>query len=310
MGAFSFLEVFQEEDARWFRETWERVQSTVSKPHSVEAHSNLISIFNGMTYRLFNCGARFAREGGERVRFVDLSAEYRRGMVRELLAEIPREKQLKFNLPELLGRIYRQIYDSKSWSASPVELTDNRLTIDGHQVMDAWETPIMHGMVDSCLELCDRERPPRVLELGWGMGIAGKRFIEHNVDYTVVEAHARIAENARRYLTDKGRVVQCLWQDIRFEPESFDIVFFDVYYATYAPLCDYFLEVVRFFHPLLSSGGVFTYFLGNSPDQIPKLLENGFTKVVCRQISGFEIPPDCSYSRPGRKYWLNVLAVK
>lgn len=310
MSALNFLCAFPEEDARLFRETWGKVKAIVSKPHSAEAQTKLVKVIAEVVPKLFNEEAKFAREDGERVRFGALSEEYRKGMVQELLEEIPRDKQLQFNLTEFLGRIYTRTYDGESWSAAPIELTETRLTIDGHQVMDAWETPIMHGMVDSCMALHGGNVPPQVLELGWGMGISGSRFVEHNVGYTVVEANAQIAENARRYLLDKGRVIESLWQDIEFEPEFFDIVFFDVYYTTHDSERDYFLDVINLFRPLLKQGGVLTYFLNNNARQIPTLLENGFSKVVCDRITGFDAPPDCSYSRPEMKYWLNILAVK
>lgn len=310
MSTFIFLEAFPEEDRKLFLETWEKVEAIISKPHSREAQSTLIRVLSETAPKLFNDEAKFAAENGERVKFADLSPEYRQRMVQELQQGIPRDKQIEFNLTELLGYIWRETFDAESWSKAPIGLTEDRLVIDGHQVMDAWQTPIMHGMVDNCVALHGGKASPKVLEIGWGMGIAGRRFVEHGVNYTVVEAHTQVAENARQYLLDKGRVVQSLWQDAKFEPESFDIVFFDAYYTTHDPEKDYLLDVINFFHTLLRNSGIFTYFLGNDANQIPKLLENGFTKVVCHRIAGFEVPPDCTYAPKDMKYWLNVLAIK
>ena len=61
---------------------------------------------------------------------------------------------------------------------------------------------------------------------------------------------------------------------------------------------------------LLETGGIFTYFLSNNPSQIPKLLRLGFSKVICFETTGFEVPPDCTYAESEMDSWLNVLAIK
>ncbi len=141
MSTFIFLETFPEEDRKLFLETWEKVEAIISKPHSREAQSTLIRVLSETAPKLFNDEAKFAAENGERVKFADLSPEYRQRMVQELQQGIPRDKQIEFNLTELLGYIWRETFDAESWSKAPIGLTEDRLVIDGHQVMDAWADP-------------------------------------------------------------------------------------------------------------------------------------------------------------------------
>ncbi len=310
METFTFLDAFPEPDATEFLHAWELVEAAISKPHSRETQATLNRVLFDISSILFTNEAKFADGTGALVVFVELARECRQRMVEELTRTIPQDKRAEFYLNEFLGHIWRETCDAVAWSKAPIELTGNRLTIDGHQVMDAWETPIMRGMVDRCLAAYAGDGRPKVLELGWGMGISGRRFLEHGVDYTVVEAHAQVAESARQYLLDQGSVVECLWQNAEFAPESFDIVFFDVYQTTHDPDRDPLRDAVDFFLPLLRDRGVFTYFLANDPDQVLDLLDSGFSKVVCDLIKGFEVPPDCTYATPDLTAWFNVLAIK
>ena len=192
MSKFSFLESFPEKEATLFLNEWEKIMTTVSQPYSREGHINLINRFNEIGHNLTKDEVRFLTEDGKRVKFSELSRQYRRRMFQELQQDIPYNKQIEFNITEFLSRLWREAYDAESWSNTSIELTENRMTIEGYQVMDTWEIPIMRGMVDSCMAHYNGKTPPKVLELGWGMGISGMRFVEYGVDYTVVEAHAKI----------------------------------------------------------------------------------------------------------------------
>ncbi len=310
MSRFTFLEAFPEPDATEFSHAWELVEAAIAKPHSREVQASLNRIMFDISSILFTEEKKYTDETGALVMFVELPREQRQRMVEELSRGIPQDTQTEFHLTEFFGNIWRETCDAAAWSKAAVEQTDRRLTMDGYQVMDAWETPIMHGMVDRCMAAYTGDGPPKVLELGWGMGISGRRFLEHGVDYTVVEAHAQIAEDARQYLGDQGHVVESLWQDAEFAREYFDIVFFDVYYTTHDPDRDPLLDAVRFFLPVMRDRGVFTYFLANDPVQVLDLLNLGFGKVVCDLIKGFEVPPDCTYATPDMTAWFNVMAIK
>jgi hypothetical protein len=239
-------------------------------------------------------------------------------MATELRASLPADQAGAVYLNELLDQLHYVVRSGTEWSNAAFSRTERRLVIDGHQVMDAWETPIMHAMVDGCLAACrgaSRTGRPRVLELGWGMGISGGRFLENDVDYTVVEAHAATAaESARAIELSRrpGRVVPGLWQDAEFPPASFDAIFFDAYYTTFdrEKYGDYLRTAAAHFFPLLADGGVFTFFLGNHPGQIPILLDAGFGSVTCSRVTGIVVPEDCSYAPPGELTWLNILARK
>ena len=171
----------------------------------------------------------------------------------------------------------------------------------------------MDGMVDGCLRECERDGTLDVLELGWGLGLSGRRFLANDVRYTVVEANAAVAETARAALRDHGdghRVIESLWQSVDLEPESFDVVFFDAYYTTHEPSLDYRRDVFRFCTPLVRPGGVFTFFLDNRYEHVELVQEYGYRRIVAERITGFEMPADCTYWRPDVTYWLSLLAIK
>lgn len=310
MSTLQFLDRFPEELAAAFREAWTQIEEIIAQPHTEEAQEKLVNLLFDIAPELFSDEAVFKADDGSMVKLLDLPREVRKEIVDDLLDGVSRETQIAFNLTELMGHIYRETDDAESWSAAEIEQDENRLSIGGHQVMDAWETPIMHGMVESSLKHLVGTHKPKVLELGWGMGISGKHYVEKGVNYTVVEANKVIAEQARDTLGENGTVIESLWQDTSFEPGSFDIIFFDVYYTTHDQERDYLADVLDFFRPLLTENGILTYFLGNDELHIPKVLNHGYPRVLCEYIEGFEVPADCSYALPGMKKWLNILAFK
>jgi hypothetical protein len=305
--------------ARSFLSMWQELRAIVDAPFSRAAVGAVSGPWNQWLAAARQSGDFVCRDlDGRAVPFSDLSPAFRRAMVEELGASFPADRARALHVTELLDQLHYVAVSGSEWSRAELSLTEERLVIDGHQVMDVWEAPIMHAMVDRCLEACrdpGRSSPLRVLELGWGMGISGRRFLKGDVDYTVVEAHAAIAADAERAIGASGRpgrAIHALWQEAPLPPASFDVIFFDVYYTTYdrEKNGDYLKTVAQHFLPLLAEGGVFTYFLSNNPGQIATLLRAGFDAVTCSRVTGIIVPDDCSYAPPGQQEWLNVVARK
>lgn len=133
------------------------------------------------------------------------------------------------------------------------------------QTMQDWEIPYMHALADRSFEAvvtAARERAAavnttkgnifdspgsvRVLEVGWGQGISGRRFLDAArrtgalqdgvwVDYEVIELHPGVARDARAHAKDypmsKMKVhegpLQLLLPSL--PAENYDIVMFDPY---------------------------------------------------------------------------------
>jgi len=81
---------------------------------------------------------------------------------------------------------------------------------DEIEVMDSCQTPWAHATADAVFkELGNRDRPIRVLERGFGMGIIASRIIQNLArednggTYTVIELNAQDAEYARRWKTNQ-----------------------------------------------------------------------------------------------------------
>ena len=89
MSKFSFLESFPEKEATLFLNEWEKIMTTVSQPYSREGHINLINRFNEIGHNLTKDEVRFLTEDGKRVKFSELSRQYRRRMFQELQQDIP-----------------------------------------------------------------------------------------------------------------------------------------------------------------------------------------------------------------------------
>lgn len=259
------------------------------------------------------------------LRFAGYPDPVRRSIRAELLASVELDHAEAYFLPELLAGIHHEVvYD---WPALKAELSNDTLNIGGYQVMQGWERPIMHAMVDRVLELSRAAgvHHPRVVEVGWGMGISGSRFLAGGVDYTVIELNREVARNAEQAIKGSrspGRVILGDWQTTILDREAFDIAFYDAYWTTYAidpvgleddlqkRIAAYVATVAGHFGPALKPGGLFTYFIRNDPSHIPVLLNSGYAEVICNQITGFQVAADTVYYAKNTDSWINVVGRK
>lgn len=128
--------------------------------------------------------------------------------------------------------------------------------VNGHvQVMQDWEWPYMYALADLGFDLAMSSRLKhgpgalRILEVGWGQGISGRRLMEEpqrtghvkdgiTVDYEVVEIHPVVAEDARREAARRAgsggtmRIHEGPWQTVlpTLPDGAYDVIFFDPYH--------------------------------------------------------------------------------
>lgn len=128
--------------------------------------------------------------------------------------------------------------------------------VNGHvQVMQDWEWPYMYALADLGFDLAIASmlKPGpaalRILEVGWGQGISGRRLMDEpqrtgrvkdgiTVDYEVVELHPVVAEDARAEAARRAgsggtmRIHEGPWQTVlpTLPGGSYDLIFFDPYH--------------------------------------------------------------------------------
>jgi guanidinoacetate N-methyltransferase len=187
------------------------------------------------------------------------------------------------------------------WRTETLKLNDASLDMGDHQVMQAWEDPLMKALATVATR-----KKGAVLELGFGMGISASHIISIGCSsYTVIEANAQIAENARQWARAQDcpvTVIEGFWQDQVSTIGKFDGILFDTYPTNEIELSlpqhvfvEPFMDVVP---NLLAAGGVFTYYSNETmkirPDHIALMLER-FHTVELTVAERLAPPANCNY---------------
>lgn len=194
------------------------------------------------------------------------------------------------------------------WESSAAARDASELVIQGQQVMQSWEQPLMERMARAAAS-----RGGDVLEVGFGMGISASFIVEAGVrSYTVIECNdAVIAGFERwraRYPGTEIRLVRGRWQDVSDQLGMYDGILFDTY-----PLSqdEYLRNEVNGrayshageFFPLaaakLRPGGVFTYFTCEIDS-----LSRGHQRLLMRHFDSFQVSVVRGLAPPvGCQYW-------
>jgi guanidinoacetate N-methyltransferase len=199
------------------------------------------------------------------------------------------------------------------WDASPAHYDASQLVIEGQQVMQDWERPLMAAMARHVARTHGD-----VLEVGFGMGISATCIQELGVrSHTIIEANREVmAELERwrdRYPDRDIRLVPGRWQDTVDGLGRFDAVLFDTYPTSEAEFLAHVVQDVAYaehFFPYaaahLRPGGAFTYYT-NEIDSLNRahqrrLLEH-FRSLTLEVVTGLRPPPDCTY------WWADTMAV-
>jgi guanidinoacetate N-methyltransferase len=199
------------------------------------------------------------------------------------------------------------------WAASPAHYDDRQLVIQGQQVMQDWQHPLMAALARQVAA------PGRdVLEIGFGMGISATYLQEIGVrSHTIVEGNddvVAVFDTWRAAYPDRDiRLVSGLWQEALGSLGLFDGILFDAYPTSEQEYVEYVLEDVTYaahFFPHaarhLRPGGVFTYY-SNEIDSVgrahQRLLLSHFRSFSVEVVRGLQ-PPEGSYN-----WWADSMAV-
>ena len=188
--------------------------------------------------------------------------------------------------------------DYNLWRNSKIQLTDERLEICGHPVMESWEEPYMKTLAEIATK-----KGGRILEIGFGMGISSKYINDQDIDlHIIIEGNFDVYTNALNFAMNSSvKTIPMLgfWEKLVgcFSDGTFDGILFDTYPIKKEYL---FTERFRFFkeaYRLLKPNGIFTHYLGEKDpkEEYNELASNvGFNKVSYKTCS-VNPPEDCKY---------------
>lgn len=190
----------------------------------------------------------------------------------------------------------------EDWNKEPAVFDDHTLRIDGHPVMEDWETGYMESLANIVTQ-----NGGSVLELGYGMGISARFIQSHKSikNHYIVECHPDVVIKGINDLhkeveQSKVHFLSGFWQDItpQLRDASFDGILFDTYPLTEEEIHSnhfwFFEEAYR----LLKKGGVLTYYSDEvskfSANHLHKLQYAGFREINL-DIVKVNPPEDCEY---------------
>ncbi|NEQ70065.1 MAG: AMP-binding protein [Symploca sp. SIO2D2] len=191
------------------------------------------------------------------------------------------------------------------WSDRKAAYDQTQLIIDGQQVMQDWERPLMERMAAIV-----GETRGDILEVGFGMGISGT-YIQgwQPASYTVIECNHEVKaffEKWREaYPNSDIRLEFGTWQERLSGLGTFDGILFDAYPIGEEEFGESVAESVTFAEEFieaaaahLNPGGVFTYY-SNEIDSLSRrhqrLLLRHYSSFSVEVIPDLEPPQDCHY---------------
>ncbi len=201
----------------------------------------------------------------------------------------------------------------EGWAESQAEYTSSELIIEGQQVMQDWEAPLMKVMARIATE-----SQGDVLEVGFGMGISATYIQEGRPrSHSIIECNREVmkvfADWRQRFPDRDIRLVEGRWQDVVDNIGPFDGVFFDTYPASEAEFEESVINSINFaeaFIPaaakVLRPGGCFTYYT-NEIDSFSRrhqrFLLKHFSSFTLSVVRSLLPPDDCHY------WWADSMAV-
>lgn len=184
------------------------------------------------------------------------------------------------------------------WRTARATYTDDELVIEGHEVMQAWEEPLMRVLAGNVAA-----SGGDVLEIGFGMGISASILQDLGIrSHTIIEPNddvaARFEAWRRGYPGREIRLLHGLWQEVSDRLEEYDGVLYDPYPVSAEDDLDsdeaFFALAARVLRPT----GVLSYYT----DEIDSLsrghqrsLLAHFGQVEISVLSGLAPPADCQY---------------
>ena len=121
--------------------------------------------------------------------------------------------------------------NKKEFINSKVEMVDGVLLLNNqYALMYEHEKEEIQKQVK---EICEKHKPKKVLEIGFGLGYSAEAFQEYGLDkHVIVEAHPEIYKKAHKWQLEHKNYknIEILYefiQDDKIDENEFDIVFDD-----------------------------------------------------------------------------------
>ncbi len=202
-----------------------------------------------------------------------------------------------------------------AWEKSSAGYDEAELVIQGQQVMQAWERPLMRRLAQGAAR-----SHGDVLEVGFGMGISATFLQEEGVrSYTIAECNDEVisffGKWRAQYPDQDIRLLRGRWQEVVDQMGEYDGILFDTYPLSQEEYLQNEVAGTAYTHageffPVaaahLRPGGVFTYFSCEidtlSRGHQRELLRH-FDSFSVSVVRGLQPPADCQY------WWADSMAV-
>ncbi|HEX5884730.1 MAG TPA: AMP-binding protein, partial [Pyrinomonadaceae bacterium] len=199
------------------------------------------------------------------------------------------------------------------WDKSDAQYAPSELIVQGQQVMQDWERPLMKAMATVVTETHGD-----VLEFGFGMGISASYIQEMGVrSHTIVELNDKVVEHFEQWRSqfpDRDiRLIHADWHDAVEQLGKYDGVFFDTVPDSeerYAKEVVDSIVMAEEVFPLAASclrpGGIFTWYT-NEIDSFSRrhqrLVFKYFSSLSLNVVRSLLPPEDCHY------WWADSMVV-
>jgi len=203
---------------------------------------------------------------------------------------------------------------AEEWKEIKADLTADSLKIEGHPVMERWETPYMNRLAEIATQ-----KGGKVLEVGFGLAISATAIQGQDIsEHVIIEANADVFKSLEEWAKKQPHKVTPmfgLWQDVvkTLPNDSFDGILYDTYPNSKEEQHTHQFGFIKEAHRILKPGGVLTYCNLTSigvlrpkykdwesffrETQLPHLKECGFVESDVKSVEGFPVTPpaECEY---------------
>lgn len=186
-----------------------------------------------------------------------------------------------------------------AWRDAPAYYDGHTLTIEGHPVMEDWETDYMRELAEIATQ-----SGGTILEIGFGMGISAGYIQSRDIrEHIIIEANRQVHDHATAFAKAarvRTRALLGMWETITplLPDSSITGILFDTYPLSEAELhqnhFSFFPEAYR----LLIPGGVLTYYSDEAEDfsdtHRDALIRARFRHIE-KRVCTVAPPSDCLY---------------
>ena len=229
-------------------------------------------------------------------------ASHRKWIINQVLNECAHELHHLTKASKKFVAGSKRLEIKEEWSQSPAQYDSSQLIIEGQQVMQDWEHPVMKAMADIVTETHGD-----ILEIGFGMGISATYIQERGVkSHTIVEFNNDVIEAFKawkeQYPDRDIKLIQGKWPDVEDQVQMYDGIFFDTYPTSEEELkslliasCieDFYVGATH-----LKEGGIFTFYTGEI-DSLSRFTQRFllkiFSSLTISIVDSLCPPEDCHY---------------